>query len=828
MSKGIRDQLRGLAREQERLEALLAGDENWRALKATGAAASEDDDRLALLADDAAQALRANPVSKVHANIVRARRLLAELIPPDEETQDGSAETGEPAQPKVFDVLPESSDLQAGDAFRTKVKVKAAWGDVDRQPDQAAAARPMEIDISGVDLSSGDDLERIRCIDTVTAKRLHVLGVKRYETIALWNKAEVGRIRDALGLGRRIHQENWIEQAAMLSSKISARSEHDAHFVPLAADMAVETSVKADPGVDAAADGGSPNIERTDALQAARPPRSFRMPALLTHLVSKPGSRLIAMRAAARRKASPTDEHAASQTEPAPGPMAFDRTAAASDDRIASGLRAGAGLLSDADPPAKTHNSVAVSGDAPPAPAALPSGFARVPRPANDDEPGRLAQIAGVSSHHIELLAAAGVTRCSEVAAWTASDVERFQSFLGPDAAISSDQWIEQAAILARGRTTRFARRQAVGLDACLTPRPVQEDWSPRLTGLLMPPATDFAPASAPAQFYDVVAQSGEPFDAGAMRRDDARVSQAEPAAADPPADAAPMPVDWGAVTANIRLPTLPASMDLGRAMAAPPEPAERAEEGPSGHGGRMAEPSTADEAPGWDEAALRDAEVRHADLNNRISELEKTIAGIRPPAAWTRVSGADPAPAVAGALPAGTRSGPGSGAVGSMPGDGHEAAQDRLRHDAAGGDAVLPPIGIRPGVSPVEGEADVEIVIVRREAADADRTPKPVSWEAVSEDVRRVSEPKPSTSWLARRIASYDVDEDDTEAGQDYAGYQSTVQEATVQIVRRAGDGAGSPGAEGMVVPPPASDVDGGGRTSGGFGRFLRALTGD
>jgi predicted flap endonuclease-1-like 5' DNA nuclease len=61
------------------------------------------------------------------------------------------------------------------------------------------------------------DLKRIRLIDAELEAGLNKLGVRRYEQIANWMQPDIRRIGDALGLGGRINQENWIEQAQVLA-----------------------------------------------------------------------------------------------------------------------------------------------------------------------------------------------------------------------------------------------------------------------------------------------------------------------------------------------------------------------------------------------------------------------------------------------------------------------------------------------------------------------------------------------------------------------------------------------------------------------------------
>lgn len=92
----------------------------------------------------------------------------------------------------------------------------------------------------------------------------------------------------------------------------------------------------------------------------------------------------------------------------------------------------------------------------------------RLPAPAAR----RFAYLRGVSDELSEELRAAGIKSIAEIAEWTRSDVRWFQAMLGEDAQISGDQWIEQAALLARGHWTRHALRVVSGETRLLVPRP--------------------------------------------------------------------------------------------------------------------------------------------------------------------------------------------------------------------------------------------------------------------------------------------------------------------------------------------------------------------
>src|SRR5262245_9589584 len=84
---------------------------------------------------------------------------------------------------------------------------------------------PARQELAGVSLAPArkpepapaQDLKRIRLIDAELEAGLNRLGVRRYDEIAAWMQPDVRRIGDALGLGGRINQENWIEQAQVLA-----------------------------------------------------------------------------------------------------------------------------------------------------------------------------------------------------------------------------------------------------------------------------------------------------------------------------------------------------------------------------------------------------------------------------------------------------------------------------------------------------------------------------------------------------------------------------------------------------------------------------------
>ena len=95
----------------------------------------------------------------------------------------------------------------------------------------------------------------------------------------------------------------------------------------------------------------------------------------------------------------------------------------------------------------------------PPAPAAAP-----VIAPAAG-QPDNLALLKGVGPKLVALLASLGVTRFDQIAAWTDADIAAIDAHLGNFAGrITRDNWVDQAAYLARGDKAGFeAKYGALG-----------------------------------------------------------------------------------------------------------------------------------------------------------------------------------------------------------------------------------------------------------------------------------------------------------------------------------------------------------------------------
>jgi predicted flap endonuclease-1-like 5' DNA nuclease len=69
-----------------------------------------------------------------------------------------------------------------------------------------------------------------------------------------------------------------------------------------------------------------------------------------------------------------------------------------------------------------------------------------------------LQRIGGISGEIESVLNAHDTARYSQIAGWTADDVQRVEALLGSSGRISRENWIEQAQILARGGATAYSR----------------------------------------------------------------------------------------------------------------------------------------------------------------------------------------------------------------------------------------------------------------------------------------------------------------------------------------------------------------------------------
>jgi predicted flap endonuclease-1-like 5' DNA nuclease len=291
---------------------------------------------------------------------------------------------------------------------------------------QASVSAP--ILLPAAEPASAEDLTLIRGIDADVQARLNGLGIRRFADIADWKPQDVARISDRLGFKGRIEQENWIEQAQILAKggeTLYARRK-------LRGELATSTPSD-DEGVE------RPIVAAAPAPVAPRP-----APAV----ASSP-----AQTAAAIAGGAVVRPLAPAPAGPVPPPVPSASVAAASPPKVEE--PAAFSATTPAPPTAETRPAGnAVAGAAASAAAAAAATTRATGLVGRDN----LQRIGGINAEVEQLLNVQGVSRYSQIAGWTASDIARFDRLLGYEGRIGRENWIEQAQILARGGETAHSR----------------------------------------------------------------------------------------------------------------------------------------------------------------------------------------------------------------------------------------------------------------------------------------------------------------------------------------------------------------------------------
>jgi predicted flap endonuclease-1-like 5' DNA nuclease len=293
-------------------------------------------------------------------------------------------------------------------------------------PGAGAVAVPGHMQATRPPLAPGDDLKRIQTVTPEIEAALNKLGVRRYGDIASWSAQEVSRVAQALGLRGRIEQENWIEQAQILSKGVATAysSKYDRG----------ELVTSAQPSKSAPAASLSPEARTAmtaAALTAARAMSTAKAP------ITVPSASIAAATAAAEKVASAIAPSVAPARPLAPGPSAADRA-----KQLASTLAA----------------PIA------PAPSAAKPSVTPLPQPppetvvTGDD----LKRIRGIDRDLERLLNRLGVTSFASIARWSPGEIDHYGAALGlASGRIQRESWVEQARVLAGA--TLFAEARAPG-----------------------------------------------------------------------------------------------------------------------------------------------------------------------------------------------------------------------------------------------------------------------------------------------------------------------------------------------------------------------------
>jgi predicted flap endonuclease-1-like 5' DNA nuclease len=410
-----------------------------------------------------------------------------------------------------------------------------------------------------------------------------------------------------------------------------------------------------------------------------------------------------------------------------------------------------------------------------PAPAAAP--------PLDRALDAQLELVRGIDPATAARLRSAGVATLTAIAGWTAADIARLAPKVGGRARIVREGWIEQAAALAGGRITRHARRVLDGEMEALAPAPSAPPAAPVAWHVPPRPAAQVAsapipapPAPPPEPVLTLPPQEPAPqtLPPPVPPNVPAPAQGSEPTAASLLARISRIQLDPGVAERARRPvvpPVVPETAPASSAAADQPRPGL----GPlDGAGIRPVSPPP---LPASVMTIAPRAPAEPADpLLARLGQLESDLAALRPSegllaklrARVEERAGPDPRAGAADALPPG----------GLIP--------DRGPLPVRPEEEEFPQLSV--------GEADVEIVATAPSAAPEPAVPPRAA-------PRRTRHGEPATP----------VDADS------YAAYHSQIEEASVEIVRPAGNraenGRSDPSAPG--APPRVN-------------RFLKALTGD
>ena len=290
-----------------------------------------------------------------------------------------------------------------------------------------------------------DDLTAIRLIDRKLARALNDLGVHTFDQIAAWDRVEVRRVRDALGLEKRVWRENWIEQAALLHmTGATAYSRRPRSAVVL---RPQNVPVAATPTVGPATLSAAAPATASPLDTSTTPGADLRAPpAAEPRLYHEDLQQISGINAEVERLLN------------AQRVTRISQIADWSDDQ-----QRRIDLLLGGMNRVERENWVAqarqLTGYTDQAPAQLAGGVA-VAADLPDDGADDLKRIRGIGAVIEQKLYAMGYTRYDQVGSWTQPDIERVSQKLDFRGRIERENWIEQARILATGGQTDFSRRQ--------------------------------------------------------------------------------------------------------------------------------------------------------------------------------------------------------------------------------------------------------------------------------------------------------------------------------------------------------------------------------
>jgi predicted flap endonuclease-1-like 5' DNA nuclease len=310
------------------------------------------------------------------------------------------------------------------------------------QPTPAAAPRRT----ATANDAAPQDLKLVNGIDATTEAALNRLGIHRYDVIAGWVRGDLDRVAQGLGIRRqRMNRENWIEQAQMLAAGV------ETHYARRRARGETASAVP------------SPHQGERRRLVAQPQPSPSGGPVPAATPSRRTASMPPAASAAGRPGSAPDRPPSAGRAAVSAPPRVSERAAFA---RGPSALAPSEAVTSPIVAlPARPGTASRPAPLAAPAVAAMPASAplspiepARPLRPPPASRVDNLQRIRGIDGPMAQRLAAAGVSRYAQIAAWSATEVARFDRDLAGNGRIARENWIEQAQILTRGGATTFSR----------------------------------------------------------------------------------------------------------------------------------------------------------------------------------------------------------------------------------------------------------------------------------------------------------------------------------------------------------------------------------
>ena len=571
MMQDLARQLERLGQERTRLEALLAHNPVWRALKALQkdfkavSNGTPDAPRAQILSrqiEGVKSDLSKDPIYGAHQSVAAAMSVIKGILMDQAALSPAGSSPDHAKTTMALEGHPQSHSDHARPALRRddlrtleKNGDKAVTTDtaIIRNGPPAVLPQPaVEKHVS--EANHADDLTRIRCIDRGLAAALIARGVSSYVQISQFGPADVRSLAAALGLGRRISSENWIEQAALLAMR--AKTATSRKPVPPTRQHA-DNNTPLQTGLSVYATAASPSIVEVSPVcggrEAAYAERNSVAPDFndaTTASVSNDVPAAIADQVATRHigsaSAGLSDEHKraleASEATANHGANAdwIDETSMETIPAFAALIaasQADTGFFIDEmvrdcalQIAARARQKVvqreikhaalqsAVTVDLSSQPSAV----------AVDD----LTLIHGIDRDIADVLASLGFTRFAQIAAWDAASVAQVRARLGFNEFLNRYCWIEQAAILARGAETAHAKRARLMSAYSLVPRPDAQPMRDRAFAAWLH-ARSIVNGKAPdasqnAAFDDRVPAPDAPFKADARQTDAIEFSPSE------------------------------------------------------------------------------------------------------------------------------------------------------------------------------------------------------------------------------------------------------------------------------------------------------------